>query len=295
MKEIISYLYKLNIIDEFKYNNQLIYKSDKSNYLFYEVENINNIMFINNCVNILNQNRFFSYKFMLNIYNDIFSVYQEKRFVIIDIGNDYSKEVSFEDMLLFYDETTKILINKIKYKNNWDILWENKINYLINHFNSNYVSMKNYEVIFNYYISIAETALQYLIECKTKYKNNDKISFVHRRINYPNIKFDFYNPLNYIVDLEVRDISEYIKELYYSNENYLIELDFYLKTHNLDYYLASILFSRIIYPSVFFDDYEKNIILVKKYNNFDSYEKFVKKIYDLISSYIQIDSIDWLN
>ena len=199
-------------------------------------------------------------------------------------------------MLNFYSISNRLIINKIKYKNNWDVLWESKINYLYQHFNNHQISNKNIFYLFNYYISISENVLKYIIKIKNEnYNNVNDISFVHRRIFYPNIKLNFFNPLNFIVDLKVRDIGEYIKSMYYNNKDYINDLSYFLKTNHLDRYTASMMYARIIYPSIFFDDYELNRVDISKYIKIAEYEKFTKKIYDLISSYIQIDKIDWLN
>ncbi|MBR5662890.1 MAG: hypothetical protein IKX00_04535 [Bacilli bacterium] len=293
MKEIISYLYNINVYKEFYFNKQLILKTRNTNYLYQEITEPKKVLYIYNLIQSVNSYKFFCYKFERNIFNEVISKYNDITFVIIDIKNDYKETIDLDDMLSLYVDSQKILFNRINYNNNWDLLWENKINYLTNHFNNNKLLNKNYELVFNYYISIAEISLEYLLFSKKKYKPNNIASFVHRRIKIPNIKLDFFNPLNFIIDLEIRDISEYIKILYYKNDDYETELDYYLKTHHLDMYLASLLYARIIYPSCFFDDYESKNIDINKFVDFISYEKFIKKIYDLISSYIPIDKINF--
>ena len=295
MKEVISYLYKIEICDELYYENKLILKTSNNNYLCEEISDKRKIYKLNQFINDLNQQQFFCYKFKVNIYNEIVSKYQDKEFVLIELFNDYEKSIDFEDMLIFYKKSSYYLVNRIKYINIWDILWEQKIDYLTVHFNNNLVKNRDYELLFYYYISTAENALQYINKIKKKYQSKTFISFVHRRIKFPCDKFDFYNPLNFIIDFEIRDIGEYIKSLYYSNEDYITELNFYLHTHKIDSYLGSLLYARIIYPSVFLDDYESSSIDINKYIRFDLYEEFIKKIYDLISSYIFIDKIDCLN
>lgn len=296
MNEIISYLYNINISNELKYDGQVLYKTNSSHYLYKEIDNnYSAILFLYNIIKQIKNYHFFSYNFKQNIFNDIISTYNEKKFVLIDVGNDYDKIVDFDDMFSFYNDSRNILICKVKYRNNWDLLWESKISYLSEHFNTNKLINKNYSLIFNYYISIAEIALEYLLKVKRRYSDNNQICFAHRRILYPNIKLNFYNPLNFIIDIEQRDISEYIKSLFYNHEDYENELVYYLKLHKMDHYSASLLYARIIYPSIFLDDYETNALKIEKYIDFDLYEKFIKKIYDIISSYILIDKIDWLD
>lgn len=295
MKEMISYLYKINIISEKKYNGEVIYKTSSSNYLYREVSDINRVMIMDKYTKYFNTYHFFSYTFKPNIYNEIISKYEDKNFVILDIGNDFQKEVDFTDMLDFYNKSSLILFNRVKYNNNWETLWESKINYLVSHFNNNKIDNKKYNILFNYYVSIADTSLLYLSRLKRKNSYfNYSVSFVHRRIDSSNSKLFFYNPLNFIIDIKIRDISEYIKSLFYSDKDYLGELEYFFKTHKLDTYLASMLYARIVYPSIFFDSYEQNKIDIKKFIDFDKHKDFIKKIYDVISSYIYIDKIDYL-
>ena len=295
MKKIISYLYNLNIISKKKYKGEIIYETLNSNYLYREVSDINKVMFLDKYIKYLNTYHFFSYTFKPNIYNEIISNYENKKFVILDIGNDYLREVDFTDMIDFYNKSSNVLFEKVKYNNNWEILWESKINYLVNHFYNNKLNNKKYNLLFNYFVCVADTSLLYIRNIKRKYHiNNYNVCFTHRRIDSLNLKLLFYNPLNFIIDIEARDIAEYIKSLFYSNKEYLYELEYYLKTHKLDSFTASMLFARIIYPSIFFDNYEQNKIDINKFINFDNYQNFIKKVYDIITSYTYIDKIDYL-
>lgn len=296
MKEIISYLYKINIIEEFKYDDDILYKDDKNiSYLFKEVHDEKHIHYFFNLINTLNQYNFFAYNYKLNIYNQPISTYNEKKYVLINVKSDYTKNLDIDDLFDFYNQSNRLLADKINYTNSWDVLWENKIDYLTNHFNSNKNNNKKIDIIFNYYISLAESALLYLLNIKRTFSTNNHISITHRRVDFSITKYDFYNPLNFIIDIEQRDIGEYIKSLFYKDMDYLEDLNYYLKTHRLDKYQASMLFIRIVYPSIFFDDYEKNNVDLVKYFNFKKYENFIKKIYDVISSYILINKINWLN
>ena len=53
---------------------------------------------------------------------------------------------------------------------------------------------------------------------------NEKVVLSHRRINYPCMEYEFYNPLEYIFDIQVRDISEYLKSMFfYTDRNHTIK------------------------------------------------------------------------
>ena len=291
MKEIISYYYSIDVIDSINYEQYTIYKTSNSNYLFMEVADSNKLVFYNEIISSVSNTGFFSYKCKKNIYGELFTKYYNNNYVLLDIGTDYKEEVDFVDMLSFYNKSSLYLSNNAKYNNNWESIWENKISYLADYFNNNFKTYKNYSVLFYFYISVAENSLLYIKKIKNKYMPTNKICFTHRRVFFPNRKIEFYNPFNFVIDLQVRDIGEYIKSLYYSDEDYLEELHYYLKTNVLNPYLASMLYVRTIFPSIFFDDFENSTIDISKYINFEKYLNFTKKVYEVISSYTSIDKL----
>lgn len=296
MENAISYLYGFTISKKISYKDKTVYYTDKGIFLFAKVEDAQKIYQLHNFIKNMNNTFKHIYTFYYNIYGDIISKINDHIFTLIKLDNDYSKKIDFIEMIEFYNWSFDNIPNtyKQKYTNNWVGLWEDKINYLLTHFNNNILNNKNYILIFNYYVSLAESSLEYLMKLNKNNLNNYKVVLSHRRIINSNIKLDFYNPLNLMIDIEQRDIGEYIKSLYYEDEDYINELHYYFKTHKLDSYNAAMLYARIIYPSIFFDDYESSNININKYINFKKYESFIKKIYEVISSYIKISNIDWL-
>ena len=296
MENAISYLYGFVINKKVIYKEKTIYYTDRGIFLFSEVDDAPKVYQIYNFIKSMNNYSKYLYTFYYNIYGDIITKTNECSFSLIKIDDSYNKKIDFIEMIEFYDWSYKNIPIEYKknYTNNWNTLWESKINYLLSHFNNNILTNKNYVLIFNYYISVAESALEYIMKLKEKSLLNYKDVLSHRRILSSNIKLDFYNPLNLIIDIEQRDIGEYIKSLYYKDEDYINELHYYLKIHKLDSYNASMLYARIVYPSIFLDDYESNNVSINKYIDFNKYENFIKKIYEVISSYINIDNIDWL-
>lgn len=298
MKNLINYLYKIEITDIIKEDNYYLIKEMGNTYLFSEINNMGNFMYIYNICNILNQSMFFSYKVKTNIYNDFITEIEGKKYYLLYLNNDYKCEVDFLDMLNFYDKSSNFLKNNFKYQLNWDVLWESKIDYLTKHIENNKISNKRLLILLYYYLGVSENALLYIKEIKSNYtfSINDKVSFTHRRVVLPCKKIFFYNPQNFIIDLEVRDIAEYIKSLYYNDLDYLNDLEYYLKVSNLTKYSASLLYVRIVYPSLFFDYYESksDIFYFEKFYNIGEYESFIKKTYELINSYVNIEKISWL-
>lgn len=298
MKNLINYLYHIDIDSIEKCKKYYLLKDKETVYLFSKYEGNRDFVQIYNTCNELNYHYFYTFKLKNNIYNQILTTIDNEVYYLLDIGLDYEDEVDFYDMLNFYKRSFNLLGNRFQYNFNWDILWENKINYLQLHANNNNVTNIKIMPLFYYYLGLAENALIYVKTITKSYIRSidDKISFTHRRVNFPVKRINFYNPLNLIIDLEVRDIAEYIKSLYYSDLDYLDDLEYYLKTSRLTRYSASLLYARIVYPSNFFDYFEDqtNTYFSDKYYDPNAYENFIKKTYELINSYVNIDKILWL-
>ena len=155
---------------------------------------------------------------------------------------------------------------------------------------------------FSYYIGLAENAISYINRANELYKNDlYKVTLSHRRIFYPNTKLNYFNPISFIFDLDVRDVAEYIKVMFFKNEDALLELITYLKITKLSNYSYHMLYARLLYPSYYFDIYEnimnnneleENLLpIIKKV---EEYELFLKNSYLEISKYTEIDKIEWI-
>lgn len=300
MKNLINYLYNVDITKMYLYMDNYILETIKNqNYQLLEVSDKDMLPFIIEVSNFIQKNINTSYYIVKNIYNDYSFLYEEKVYVVMKIGDNFHNNLDFIDMVEFYDKSSNYFSTNInRYKNNWKTLWENKMNYLILHEKNN--SNKNTidQVLFFYYIGLAENALLYINDIKNSASIEfENASFVHRRINYENNYLCFYNPLEIIIDSYVRDVAEYIKLQFYKGQDYLTDLEYYLKTKKLSVYEASILYARIIYPSYYFDFYEnehKSILKSKNFFNINDLEKFLSDVYILINKYVPIKKVEWL-
>ena len=296
MKNLLNYLYSINIDKVKEFNNGYIIKDLNNN--LYLLNNVDNKSNINSVINILIGNRLKvkHYLYRFNIYNQVLTYVDGKYYTLVKLDSDYNEEIDFVDMLAFYNSVN---INNLKINYVlWEEKWENKINYFLNQDLNNQVKDKKIIIYFWYYIGVAENSLLYLKNINNNFKTggHNGFCFTHRRISFPCKKIDFYNPNDFYIDIKERDIAEYIKSLFYNNEDYLTELDYYFKTNILSNYDASMLYARIVYPSVFFDYYESRD---ESFNypllfDTDKFEIFIKKTYELINSYVQINKIDWL-
>lgn len=293
MINYLNYLYNINIVKKIEYKNKIIYLTDNNeNYLLEKLEKNNKSIFLIKSFYELN----IPYVPKKNIYNDFFSIVDNVSCVLIRLDSKFMDEIDIVEMIEFYKKSEVYLNGKIKYRLNWINLWTDKIMYLKNHLNNNLQLNKSKIYLFNYYMGFAINSIIYL---RDNYINNyavQNITFQHRRINTPCYKLDFYNIVNIYIDVVERDVSEYIKSLFINKCDYISELDFYLKTNHIDHNKAVLLYSRIIYPSQFFDYYEQNINTeyINIFYDTKLYETFIKKTYEIINSYVNISKFEIL-
>ena len=120
-------------------------------------------------------------------------------------------------------------------------------------------------------------------------------------MKYPCLQIDYYNPLDLVVDYNVRDISEYIKSYIISDrfdiEN-IIEL---INKLNINTLMFNILYSRLLFPTFYFDVLDNIILEDKKdsdivpiLNNVDEYINTLKEIYLIYNKKYNMFRIEWL-
>ncbi len=305
MKQTINYYYNLDIQKLDEYNGKYHFINNKYDYYFiYYNRLIDELDDIINCSIDLQQKGINCHKIIFNIENKPLTKVGEYNYILLKTSN-ITEEYDLIDII---DMQKKLVLNPNKsklYRNNWSKLWSDKVDYF--EYQIKELGLEKNAVLksFSYYIGLAENAISYVNNTIEKYPSsiNDKITLSHRRIYYPNIKLNYLNPLSFIFDLEVRDIAEYLKALFFSNSdiNPAEELETYLKMTKLSNYAYQMLYARLLYPSYYFDIYEQIMdnklsedSLLKVINRVNQYEQFLKKAYLEISKYANIDRIEWI-
>ncbi len=243
-------------------------------------------------------------KFIINNQNSFITIDNNKKYVLIEMPLNDNTEYNVLDMI----DLAKILVvgNKksILYRNNWADLWSSKVDYFeyqIRQLGKDKTIILN---SFSYYIGLAENAIIYVNNTTKKYQIsvNEKITLQRKRVVFPNIALNYFNPINYVIDIEVRDIASYFKSLFFNSyEDLFIEVNAYFKKRKLGIYGYQLLYARLLYPSFYFDIYEKVIegdldeeTLIPIINKANDYELFLKDMYKIISKYAPIERVDWL-
>lgn len=304
MKDTLEYYYRLDIDEIEELDGKYHFKINNQNYFFVfynrgleELEDIINVsseMFRKG----INVN-----KLLLNINNSYLTKVGEYNYILFSVTN-LNEEYDIFDMVKISD---KLVLNNSKsnlYRNNWGKLWSEKVDYFEYQVRELSVEKTVVKSSFSYYIGLAENAISYVNSTTLKYGGEyARIVLSHRRIFYPNIKLNYLNPLSFIFDLEVRDIAEYLKTMFFKeNIDFCIEeLASYLKIRHLSMYEYQMLYARLLYPTYYFDLYdnvmnkdesEENLVnVIKRCNEF---EEFLKKAYLEISKYARIDKIEWI-
>ena len=184
----------------------------------------------------------------------------------------------------------------------WNNLWSSKIDYF--EYQKDYIKIK-YKTLYqtlDYFIGLGETAISYY-NATNSYLNkefNDSLVLSRRRVTLSNLSF--YNPLNIVIDNKARDSAEYLKYLFITDDYTYDFLDEFLTNLNYSTYQYCLLIARLLFPSHYFDVYEKIINetlkekeIIKVLSRTGEYEKFLKYIYNFINKKKPILKIDWLD
>lgn len=305
MEQFLKYFYDIYIDNIYKKDNKYYFYKDNS--LFCVVKNyrlpeeLKDILEI--CYEM--QSRFPVSQIVFNKFGQISSDYDNNNYILLKINTSMSSDITINDIIKI---NNSLFLNKDKkelYRNNWAKLWESKVDYFeyqIKELGRNKKIILN---SFSYYIGLAENAISIANICELYNKDNmnEKVVLSHRRINYPCMEYEFYNPLEYIFDIQVRDVSEYLKSMFfYTDRNRTIkELKNYLLSTRLSNYEANMLYARLLYPTYYFDIYEKVIEDLKEeselldiINKVDEYELFLKEAYFELSRMYKIEQINWI-
>lgn len=301
MKNNIMYYYNLRIDNITQNNNNYYFTINNDNYCFTiytrDIKESNEIYKLN--------------KYMLSSNILVHEIIPNKDNYVVTIINNipyilYKKYINKNKKLtineLTYLSNYTYQVDKILTRNNWNILWSNKIDYFEYQINQ---MGKKYPILvdtFAYFTGLAENAISYVkyTTLETQIETSDNPVISHRKIN--NTTQSLYNPLNIILDHKSRDIAEYIKLSFLNkNTNIYQELDSYFSNNYYSEYGLRLLYARIIYPSFYFDMYEQIIQGLRKESDLlnivtllDDYELYLKEMYYYLKKYHNIPEIDWI-
>ena len=303
MKDKIRYEYKIEVDDlEEKTNYYYFQLNNQDFYLTKVRRNITEFQeLIKLYQELLNKN-YPVHQIILTV-NGSYTILVNNEVYVLLMVNNASMEYSLDEMLKIWDMMPINNLNPSLQRPDWGKLWSDKIDYFEYQIGQMGIGKKVVINTFGYFVGLSENAIGYVNKVNMMIKPlNKKIVLAHNRVKYPNTHLNYDNPLNFVFDLEVRDVAEYLKgEALEDIEYALIDLKAYLNLRKLDLYSLSMLYARLIYPSYYFDLYE-NVMnfnvdedcLIKIMEKTPQIEEFLRKSYEIIVNYGPIEPVDWL-
>ena len=290
MKNFISYYYNLLVSEIRKIDDYYVFNISGKEYEFLPYYGNVDTLY-KNYLTVINSGRYV-HEIVLNNSRSIVTLYENNPYILLkkNINSDNKINLNY---ILNYDVA---IYKKIDF--DWKNLWKEKIDYYeyqVREIGFKYILIKE---SFNYYAGLSELAISLLNYVEIK-EVNSYIS--HKRIKLKETESSFCNPLNIVIENKARDIGEYLK-INYIHEN--IKLDDTINSLDkisLNRSEAILLLARLIYPSYYFDTYDKIIqqkIDQNKINFYIEknvyYETFLKQIYKFLKYKYNIPEIEWL-
>ena len=241
------------------------------------------------------------HKIILNKDNSVITFINNIPYVLLKLCGCKNDNVFLNDIYYYQNMTYNILYEEELLRDDWIKLWSEKIDYYEYQINQ---LGKEYPILcdsLSYYIGLGENAISYLVN---NLKDSKKVLTVsHKRIEYNKGSFDFYNPLNFIIDERLRDVCEYIKNKFFYGQLNYNEIIEYFNNNNFNNSDYVYFFSRLIFPTYYFDIYDEIInrkqdeqVILPIINKVEEYEIFLVTIYNYLlhKKNIQSGPIEWL-
>ena len=290
MKNLINYYYNFVIGNFKRVGERFLFEVDKYRYEFLPFEN--DIGTFQKIYTLLINNNKYCHEVVMNKDKSLVTFYENKPYILLKKNLYIESKITFDD-ILYYD--AMVFENKLL---DWKKLWKEKIDYYeyqISHLGLKYKTLRE---SMGYYIGLSENAISLL-----NFVDNDKIRFYssHRRINYDDNMDMLFNPINIVIDNRTRDISEFLKSNYINGFITLDDTFIIIERINFEYDESLLLLARLLYPSYYFDLYDKIIQEQIPENKIDDYikknvyyETFVKSMYKYLRYKYNIPEIEWL-
>ena len=241
--------------------------------------------------------KIYLHQIILNKIGEKITIVNNQPYILLKIYVNSRNFIILEDILQFQKSSLGIVTEKFSLQKLFS-LWTDKIDYFeyqVSQFGMDYPLIRE---SFNYFLGLAEVAISLLNEIDEK---NISMFYAHHRLKARSTLFDLYNPLEFIIDSRIRDSVEYFKDkcLY---QDCMMEVFYYFKYQNLNKDEAILFFSRFLFPTFYFDMYER--ILSKEIpenkikvaiNVLPHYEKNIQQLYNFLKKYYVFPEIEWIN
>lgn len=303
MKNTINYYYNLNPNKIKQIFHYYYFYVDNELYFFKIYErNIKDINAIYNFNQECLQHNILVNEIVNNKTNTIVTYVHQIPYLLTKISININKPISLAE--ISYLSNIHISYPKQLMRTNWINLWPLKVDYLEYYHEQNYQKYPLLSSSFNYFIGMAENAISYLNYTISIF-NPEKVDIgviSHDIFTVDDTIYALYDPQNIIIDHKARDLAEYIK-LSFFKDNYAIfdELDQYFQYNYFSIYGIHLLMARILYPSFYFEMYDKIINhqmneseILKIISRINEYESYLVDVWKYFHKYYQIKDVTWL-
>lgn len=298
MKNMIEFYYNIKInkvqnkdnIYSFTINNQTYilkpyYKDESTINSCYRLGTmLNNTLPLNNIIP--------------NKYNNPISIIDNTPYILLQVKNNNTISLKIISHISNTQFSNITYIKNLE-RNNWEKLWGDKIDYYELQVNENKKKFPLIRESFDYFIGMGENAISYLVNTKLETKPT---IYDEKVPSHNTIYNSLFDPTNIILDHKARDLAEYIKYSFWNNNtNIFNELNEYFKYNYFSEYGIRVLFSRILYPSFYFDLYDEIITGKKEENKLNNiinriteYELYLYNIYIYLNVFYNIPETNWI-
>lgn len=299
MKNHLEYFYNIIVDNISKINNDYKFNYNEEQYVITPfLRDDKQLKQMIEITNLLNNYNILIHEIIYTKNNNIVSNYNDKNYILFKINISNNININLNDVTYLSNIPTEVSLD-----NSWLKLWTTKIDYFEFQINEMGIKFPLLCEYFSYYVGLAENAISYLNNTLNETTPNhfDFMSICHYRINKKDVLTDFYNPNNLILDHKTRDLAEYLKSCFFLKHDFKYELYNFFNHNVLSEFGVRLFFSRLIFPTYFFDLYEQIIDghikeeeIIKITSLSEEYEEFLNDIFYYISNYINIPKIQWL-
>ncbi len=297
MKNLINRYYEIIVTKIYNTGDIYYFFYDNNKYYFLlcdrSKEDIDELIQISK---YLNKKKIPVHSFMLNKDNSYYTNYNDNKYILLRVNTLESEEMDEVDIIKFNRSLISRddkLFGKSLYKK-----WCNTVD----EYESQVLEYnKEYKILtesFNYFIGYAENAINIIKEIKDL--ENFPLYISHKKINYPLLSGNFYNPLNYIYDYELRDMSEYVKEKFLNDKMNAEDVIEIFENNVFSSTSIKVFYARLLFPTYYFNEF-KNVInnskdkMDKIIDKSEKYRQFLKKLYLYFKEKLDIPSIEWIS
>lgn len=290
MKNVLYNYYNILVDELDKMDNYYSFYYNDTLYFFCLV--LNDVNLVEEIYKYLKINNISCYDIILNKDNSLFSVVDNKKYALIRVNGILKYEINFFEFKFYPVDKSGV---------DWGKLWAERLDYYevqLRELGKNYQTVLN---SFGLFSGLAENAILYYNLTIKNFDDSVDVGIVHNRLMYPCYYVYYNNPINFVIDYSVRDLAEYFKSYIFSDDFNINELFGLLDKVNFNNKTFNLLYSRLMYPSFYFDVFDKVILENGKdddvliyVNNTYKYLNVLKSLFDRYSAKYNMFRVEWL-